>query len=446
MKISKIFKFYLLLFYLIFVTSMLGLAQQYKVLKIDKLEKNELFSESEGLIDVNIGSNDAKVFFYLPNLKDSLEFEPNIKSFLLNKKYNSQENRWELSFTPNKFTVLVVKAPGFKPVSIDIKFAAKSITEFQVYEVTSDTPAKLTIKSDPPDAKVSILSHPKGETIAKGPLISGVFIKDTIPAGTVRILIEKEGYSSKDTLLTLKNGDETVVNWPLETLVKLVDIKSTPTGARIFLDDKRNQLLGPTPFNIYIPTNTKRLTFTKEYFKDTTLVVNLKENANFSVTMAQKSSNVKVAESAEIKISIDDVLLKNTGGYFTHEVPMGESRNIKVEKKNYKPFYYPSYQFVNENEDLEKLKKGWQNYFQIRSNRKNTTQKTVSFVIGLAGIGSGFYLMQSANKNYEAYKNASSSTEAASLRKQVESADQLSPIALGVGGFFTGLGLIFLIK
>jgi len=444
MKISKIFKFYLLLFYLIFVTSMLGLAQQYKVLKIDKLEKNELFSESEGLIDVNIGSNDAKVFFYLPNLKDSLEFEPNIKSFLLNKKYNSQENRWELSFTPNKFTVLVVKAPGFKPVSIDIKFAAKSITEFQVYEVTSDTPAKLTIKSDPPDAKVSILSHPKGETIAKGPLISGVFIKDTIPAGTVRILIEKEGYSSKDTLLTLKNGDETVVNWPLETLVKLVDIKSTPTGAMIFLDDKRNQLLGPTPFNIYIPTNTKRLTFTKEYFKDTTLVVNLKENANFSVTMEQKLSMVKVAESAEIKISIDDVLLKNTGGYFTYEVPMGESRKIKVERKNYKPFE-KSYPFVNENDNLEKLKSEWQIYFKNNSPKK-TTQKTVSFIVGLAGIGSGLYLMQSANKNYEAYKNATNSSEAASLRKQVESADRLFPIALGVGGVFTGIGVVFLIK
>ena len=439
MRARKILKIYLVLFNLIFLTSVLGVAQQLNKLKIDKIEKKELF-------DINTRSTDAIVYFYLPNLNDSLKFEPNIKKFLLNKKYNSQEKRWELSFSPKKFTVLVVKASGYEPVELEIEFPAKSITEYQVYEIDSKTPAKLTIKSDPPDAKVSILSHPKGETIAKDTLISGAYIIDKIPAGTVRILIEKEGYSSKDTLLTLKNGDETEVNWPLETLVKLVDIKSTPIGARVFLDDKRNQLLGPTPFNIYIPTNTKRLTFTKEYFKDTTLVVNLKENANFSVTMAQKSSKVKVAESVEIKISIDDVLLKNTGGYFTHEVPMGESRNIKVEKKNYKPFYNPSYQFVNENEDLEKLKKGWQNHFQIRSNRKNTTQKTVSFVIGLAGIGSGLYLMQSANKNYEAYKNASSSTEAASLRKQVESADQLSPIALGVGGFFTGLGLIFLIK
>jgi hypothetical protein len=54
--------------------------------------------------------------------------------------------------------------------------------------------------------------------------------------------------------------------------------------------------------------------------------------------------------------------------------------------------------------------------------------------------------MQSANKNYEAYKNATNSSEAASLRKQVESADRLFPIALGVGGVFTGIGVVFLIK
>ena len=437
MKVRQILITNLILFYLFFLIPVLGMAQ-YKNLKIEKIEKT--------IFKLNRESTDAIVYFYLPNFKDTLIFEPTIKNNLKKKNYNSKEKRWELSFSPNILTGLVVKALGFEPFELKINFGPKSITEYQVYEIDSKTPAKLTIKSDPPDAMVSILSHPKGETLSKGALISGAYVDDKIPAGTVRILIEKEGYSSKDTLLTLKNGDETEVNWPLETLVKLVDIKSTPTGARVFLDDKRNQLFGPTPFNIYIPTNTKRLTFTKEFFKDTTLVVNLKENANFSVTMAQKSSKVKVAESAEIKISIDDVLLKNTGGYFTHEVPMGESRNIKVEKKNYKPFYNPSYQFVNENEDLEKLKKGWQDHFQIRSNRKNTTQKTVSFVIGLAGIGSGLYLMQSANKNYEAYKNASSSTEAASLRKQVESADQLSPIALGVGGFFTGLGLIFLIK
>ena len=78
--------------------------------------------------------------------------------------------------------------------------------------------------------------------------------------------------------------------------------------------------------------------------------------------------------------------------------------------------------------------------------KKNSTKSTVSFVIGLAGIGSGLYLMQSANKNYDAYKNASSSTEAASLRKQVESADRLSPIVLGIGGLFTGIWIVFLIK
>jgi hypothetical protein len=246
--------------------------------------------------------------------------------------------------------------------------------------------------------------------------------------------------------VTLKNGEELQKDWKLEPLFKLVEIKSDPSGAKVFLNDQRNQPFGTTPFYNNLPADTKKLTFTKEYYKDTTLEINLDENTNFYVNLLKKSSVIRVAESAELTISINDVNLPYKDGYFTYEVPMGERRKIKVEKKNYVPYEDPSYQFVNENEDFNKLKIGWQNQFQSSKYKKNTTQKTVSFVVGLAGLGSGLYLMQSANKNYDAYKKATSSTEAASFRKQVESADRLSPIALGVGGLFAGIGIYFLIK
>jgi hypothetical protein len=431
---------------------MLGLAQQYKVLKIDKLEKNELFSESEGLIDVNIGSTDAKVFFYLPNLKDSLEFEPNIKSFLLNKKYNSQENRWELSFTPNKFTVLVVKAPGFKPVSIDIKFAAKSITEFQVYEVTSDTPAKLTIKANPPDAKISIWSHPQGERIAGGALVGGSYVADRLSAGTVRVLLEKEGYSSLEQLITLQNGENKVVGvLSLDPKIKSVRIESTPSKAEFFLDDNPKQIK-QTTFIGDIPGNTRKLTFKNEFFKDTVLV--LTEESTYSVILQKKISEIKFFDDKVSKVFIEGKELENKNGYFSYQVPMGERYQIKVSKPDLEDFVQYTPILKSEEEKLVDLQKEWTSYFNRlvteRNNKiqekKNKTKSTVSFVVGLAGLGSGLYLMQSANKNYDAYKKATSSTEAASLRKQVESADRLSPITLGIGGLFTGIGIVFLLK
>ncbi len=439
MKARKILKIYLVLFYLTFMTSLLGVAQQFKKLKIEKIEKKELF-------DVNTGSTDAIVYFYLPNLNDSLKFEPTIKSYLLGKKYNSQERRWELSFAPNKFTLLVVKAFGFEPVELDIEFPAKSITEFQVYEVTKDTPAKLTIRANPPDARISVWSHPQEKKIAEGALVAGMYVLDGLSAGTVRVQLEKEGYSPKDELVTLKNGGELLLNgWELQPLNKLVEINSTPSGAKIFLNEQLNQPIGTTRFFDNIPTGTKKLTFTKDFYKDKTLEINLNESTSFNVELERKSSKVKVAESAEIKISINDEPLDYVNGYYVTNVPLGESRNIKVEKKNYKPYPVLSYTFVNEDEDLDELKKSWQNHFVPR-NKINTTQMTVSFVVGLAGLGSGLYLMQSANKNFDAYKKATTSTEAASLRKQVESADRLSPIALGLGGVFTGIGVYFLIK
>jgi hypothetical protein len=49
--------------------------------------------------------------------------------------------------------------------------------------------------------------------------------------------------------------------------------------------------------------------------------------------------------------------------------------------------------------------------------------------------------MQSANKNYEAYQKATSPSEAASLRKQVESSDQIAPFALGLGSVAAVIGI-----
>lgn len=384
------------------------------------------------------------VFIYAPTL-DDIKFKAT-QGWITGTepKYDQEKYRWELYLPINVRNEIRVNSKGFNEVTIVIPPSSKSQISYEVYEKDLNVPPKLTIRANPPDAKISIWSHPQGKSIAEGTLVAGTYVVDRLSAGTVRVLLEKEGYSSKDELLTLNNGDELQKDWELEPLFKLVEIKSTPSGAKIFLNEQRDQPIGTTPFYNNLPANTKKLTFTKEYYKDTTVIVNLKEGTNFSLNLLQKSSKVRVAESGIYKILIDDVYLPFTSGYFTYEVPMGESRKIKVERKNYKPFE-KSYPFVNENDNLEKLKSEWQTHFKINS-PKNTTQKTVSFAIGLAGLGSGLYLMQSANKNFAAYKKATTSTEAASLRKQVESADRLSPIALGLGGVFTGIGVYFLIK
>jgi hypothetical protein len=436
MRARKILKIYLVLFNLIFMTSLLGVAQQYKVLRIDKIKKEKIF-------ELNTVSTDAIVYFNLPNFKDTLIFEPNIKRYLLNKKYNSKEKRWELSFSPNKLTGLVVKAPGFKPVELTIDYAAKSITEFQVYEVTSDTPAKLTIKANLPDAKISIWSNPQGKRIVEEKLVEGVYILDKIPAGTVRILIEKEGYSSKEELVTLESGEKKEIELSLDPKIKFVRIESTPSKAKFFFDDNPQQQK-ETTFSGNIPGGTRKLTFKNEFFKDTVLV--LSNESTYNVILQRKISKISFSDDKVDKVFIDGKELQNKNGNFSHQVPLGEKYEIRVLQNDLDDFVRP-YVFTRDEEKLVDFKQDWSNHFnRLIAARKRKNKSTVSFVVGLAGIGSGLYLMQSANKNYEAYKNASSSTEAASLRKQVESADQLSPIALGVGGFFTGLGLIFLIK
>jgi hypothetical protein len=165
-------------------------------------------------------------------------------------------------------------------------------------------------------------------------------------------------------------------------------------------------------------------------------------------------SEINFFDDKVSKVFIEGKELENKNGYFSYQVPMGMEYEIKVSKPGLDDFLGNTPILTSEEEKLVNLKKEWTLYFKnltatrdnLLNKKKNDTKSTVSFVIGLAGIGSGLYLMQSANKNYDAYKNASSSTEAASLRKQVESADRLSPIVLGIGGLFTGIGIVFLIR
>jgi len=63
--------------------------------------------------------------------------------------------------------------------------------------------------------------------------------------------------------------------------------------------------------------------------------------------------------------------------------------------------------------------------------------------LGLGGVGAGLLMMQSANQNYEAYNKSTNPTEAASLRSQVENADRMAPILLGVGGLLISIKLFF---
>ncbi len=390
------------------------------------------------------------IFIYAPTL-DDIKFKANM-GWIVGKepKYNEETYRWELYLPLNQRNEIKVYSKGFNEGKIVVPNSSKKeLIAYEIFEKDLNIPPKLTITANPPDAKISIRSYPQEGIIEERTLVAGTYVKDGLSAGTVRVLLEKEGYSPKDSLFVLKNGDEITAAFSLVPKTKFVRIESNPSGSKFFFDTNLNKE-ETTLFNGSIPGNTRKLTFKKnDYFEDYILELPAESGGVIpEVILKRKKSKGVVFDNDIDEILIDGKSFLKEGGTFTIDVDQGELP-VRVEMGNFKAFddNNKKYKFNKEEENLGELQIRWRNYFYNQKvAKKQKSLSTVSFVVGLAGIGSGLYLMQSANKNYDAYKKATSSTEAASLRKQVESADRLSPITLGIGGLFTGVGIVFLLK
>jgi len=346
-------------------------------------------------------------------------------------KYDEEKYRWELYLPINVRNEIRINSKGFNEATIRIPASPKSQISYEVYEKIKDLKAapKLTVKSDPSDAKIVIKSLSDERVLVDEFLDKGTFFTDKLGTGLVRISVEKDLFSPGDTLLELKNGEVYSLEFKLESVAKIVQISTTPSDASLFLNSKKvdNPFYGQLIYGIY------SLTLKRDYYQDLTTSFNLssESNAVLNLTMRKKFSDVSfdpsVVKNAEVKI--DNEMIPILNGMVQRPITHGE-HNLQVKKNKYELFNEPI--IINSDNQFIRIElKG------IESERK--TGKFITTVLGLGGLGAGLYLMQSGNKNYDAYKNATSSTEAASLRKQVESADRLFPIAFGLGGLFFGI-------
>jgi hypothetical protein len=221
-------------------------------------------------------------------------------------------------------------------------------------------------------------------------------------------------------------------------VVKRVEIKTKPFDAKLLLNG--SPILNP--FFDDLPLGTYNLTVDRNYFHERTIVFNLnKEDSlkTLNIEMSPKLSSITLPTLPLLvgaNVFINGVKSPVVNGVIK-EVEFG-SKSIQIVKNNLDPFS------KNLLVDKENLVIPSDFFSQLRKNDLGKkTMKRISLALGVGAVGAGLYLMQSANKNYEAYQKASSSSEAASLRKQVESADKAFPIAFGVGGVLIGIQFLF---
>lgn len=401
---------------------------QLKEFDVKEMEK----PKTGAPVQANTDYPDNALIFVYSSL-EGLNFRSSMEG--INKQnYNKAQNRYEILINPVK-QVLFVNAVGFIESSIEtLSPSPKEYFYYTVEEKVSETQGgktQLKFSSTPSDASIEINGL---ETSYRTP-----FDRE-VNSGLTKITLKKEKYLDYDTLLNLL--PEKDMDFSFSMVPEWIDlsIQAKPERARILLDSK---IVGTGKVEFKgIQQGLAAGTYN--------LQVDLLNHRSFSQVLELKSGQIESLDIelqpilGRIKVNTDtdkaEVFLNGSlVGYtpYEKETIIGDydlqlkKQGFREERKSFKLT-----EGATQNFDIPML-----NYAKVLNPLKG--KATVSYIIGIGGIGSGLYLMQSANKNYKAYQDASSSDEATDLRNKVEMADRLSPVGFAVGGLGMLGGIIF---
>jgi len=126
--------------------------------------------------------------------------------------------------------------PGYIPKEIELNITKRSPVKFDV-KLTSDS-ATLTVESEPPGAGVTINGINRGQTPCT---------IERIPSGSATLEMNMTGFEHYSEKLILAAGEIQQVTASLKVIPSDLQIVSTPTGARIYVN---NQYKGTSPVSL----------------------------------------------------------------------------------------------------------------------------------------------------------------------------------------------------
>ena len=416
-----------LVFTFLFLLPLLSFAQRKEFVLVEKKQIfNNVFRDSKYETAVAI-------WIYAPlDQIEKFKFERTWEWFLKEPpRYDTLNSRWEVYVPSRQNQKIKIINKEFNDFLIDIDndFPPKSTWRYELREKSQSelNRIRLTINSYPSEATVLIKEGKTNTTINN----STPYSTESL-SGSVDISVSKENFFSQDTTLQLEKGKDYNLNFKLDSAVKRVDINSMPADAKLFFNDKEVS----NPFIGYLPFGDYSLKLIKEDYEEinSSFTVSKENKVQSTIPMTKKMGTVTFTKAdltgAEIRIGQEAVSILN--GTTIKKFPYGEYA-LEVQKKNYKIIKEPI-KIKSENIFVPII-------FEKDQAQVRKSKKIVTIALGLGGIGAGLYLMQSANKNYDAYKKASTPADAGALRRQVESADRMSPYFLGAGGLVAILGI-----
>jgi hypothetical protein len=147
--------------------------------------------------------------------------------------------------------------------------------------------ATLVVNCNVPGAKVSVRDVPVGETSAQA-------LRVQVNRGKVRVVVEKEGYSSYVQELNLPGESSTVVTAVLDTKAStsLVKITSNPSRAAVSIDGRS---VGATPLEIDLSPQSHQVEVERAGYDKltTTVAVEAGKSRTVDLTLVESSSIIE---------------------------------------------------------------------------------------------------------------------------------------------------------
>ena len=217
-------------------------------------------------------------------------------------------------------------------LSVDLSDDGRTIVagsnDHKVYYFTFTPPSTgiLKVSSDPSGAKVYINYEFKGYT----PL------ELELPPGTYTVSVEKEGYDTYTTEVSLNAGDVKTITANLEPLVGYVSITSNVDNAEVYIDGK---YVGHTPIENYkLSVGTHEIKVAKNGYRDFIDTINIEAGKTLEVYAELISENATleiISSPSDAKVYINDRYYGKTP--LTVELPAG-TYTISVKKEGYETY------------------------------------------------------------------------------------------------------------
>lgn len=214
---------------------------------------------------------------------------------------------------PGKLEI-TAKLPGYDDEIEEIEVVAGQVIKTFMQFETSAPSYVLRIPANPAGADVKLDGIFKGIT----PLTTS-WSQDT-----VRVRIEKTGYSAYEKRITLEPGENTL-NYSLSREAFQLSIKTNPPGARIFLADKE---WGTSPLAKTVSRGKYRVKVVKEGYrsKEDLIIVDSHSEKSYDLYKLQKI-NIRIKVSPKANVYID--------GEAIGEIPPMKTREIEEGKHTF---------------------------------------------------------------------------------------------------------------